>query len=69
MRRKMSKIKELMNNNFFFNFIGKKNNQTSVSDADREITTVGPTEKMGKPRFRHYRFTLELRFLDLHRRL
>ena len=26
-----------------FNVIGKKNNQTSVSDADREIRTLGYT--------------------------
>ena len=27
-----------------FNVIGKKNNQTSVSDADREIPTLGSTD-------------------------
>ena len=36
--------------------IGKKNNQSSVSVADR------------KTRFRHYPFTLGLGFLGLHRR-
>ena len=30
-----------------FNIIGKKNNQTSVSDADQEIPTVGLTDTVG----------------------
>ena len=30
--------------NNFFNVIGKKNNQTSVFDADREIPTLGSTD-------------------------
>ena len=30
-----------------FNIIGKKNNQTSVSDADQEIPTVGSTDTVG----------------------
>ena len=30
-----------------FNVIGKKNNQTSVSDADREIPTLGLTNNAG----------------------
>ena len=42
-----------------FNVIGKKNNQTPVSDVNREIP---------KPRFRHYPLTLGLGFLGLHRR-
>ena len=49
MRRKMSKIKELVNEFyicfffffFFFFVIGKENNKTLVSDADREISTIG----------------------------
>ena len=45
MRRKMSKIKEMLNNNL--NVIGKKNNQTSDSDADREIPILGSTDKAG----------------------
>ena len=54
-----------------FNVIGKKNNQTLVSEADREILTLGSTENAGnlvKPRFRHYPFTLGLGFHDLHRK-
>ena len=39
MRRKMSQIKEMINNNL--NVIGKKNNQKSVSDAGREIPILG----------------------------
>ena len=35
-----------MNNNVF-NFIGKKNNQTSVADADREVPTLGSAENAG----------------------
>ena len=31
----------------FFNLIGKKNNQTSISDADREILTLGSTDNAG----------------------
>ena len=30
-----------------FNIIGKKNNQTLVSDADREIPTLGSTDNAG----------------------
>ena len=45
MRHKMSKIKGMINNNF--NVIGKKNNQTSVSDADRQIPTLGSTDNAG----------------------
>ena len=29
---------------YMFNVMGKKNNQTSVSDADREIPTLGSTD-------------------------
>ena len=53
-----------------FNVIGKKYNQTLVSDADREIPTLGSTDNAGnssEPRFQHYLFTLGLGFLDLHR--
>ena len=32
----------------FFPLIGKKNNQTSVSDADREIPTLGSPDNAGK---------------------
>ena len=34
----------MINNNF--NVIGKKNNQTSVSDADREIPTLGSADNV-----------------------
>ena len=54
-----------------FRIIGKKNNVSSVSDANREIPTLGSTDNAGnevKPRFRHYPFTFELGFLGLHRR-
>ena len=30
-----------------FNVIGKKNNQTMVSDADQEIPTLGSTDNAG----------------------
>ena len=46
-----------------FNVRGKKNNQTSVSDADREIPTLGSTDY-----FRHYLFTLGLEYICLNRR-
>ena len=72
MRRKMSKVKETTNDEIIiFNVKGKKNNQTSVSNADLEIPTLGSTDNAGnevKPRFRHYPFTLGLVFLGLHRR-
>ena len=35
--------------NNIFNVIGKKNNQTSVSDADQEIPTLGSTDNAGNP--------------------
>ena len=42
----------------FLNVIGKKNNQTSVSKADREIPTQGSTDNAGngKSSFLHYPF-------------
>ena len=42
MWRKMSKMKEMTYNKNYnnFNAIGKKNNGTSASDADREIPTL-----------------------------
>ena len=40
MGRKLLLIKEMTNDiKYFFNVIGKKINQTSVSDEDREIPT------------------------------
>ena len=42
----MSLIKE-MNDFKTFTVIGKKNNQTLVSDADREIPTLGSTDNAG----------------------
>ena len=58
------------NNECFFlnnvNVIGKKNNLTSVSDADREIPTLGSTDNAGNAV--NYSFTLGLGFLCLHRR-
>ena len=54
----------MMNN--IFNVIGKKNNQILVSDADREIPTLGSRDNAGKlsePRFWHYPFTMGLGFL------
>ena len=50
----------------FFNVIGKKNNQTSISDADREIPTLGLKDNAGNE-VQHYPLTLGLGFLDLHR--
>ena len=50
--------------------IGKKNNQSLVSDAHLEIQTLRSTgQKLGKPCFQHYLFTLGLGFLGLHPRL
>ena len=44
----MSKMKEMTNDKIInFNIIGKKNTQTSVSDADREIQTLGSTDNAG----------------------
>ena len=43
----MSKMKEMTNNKYEFNVIGKKNNQTSASDADQEIPTLGTTDNAG----------------------
>ena len=63
MRHNMSKIKGMINNNF--NVIGKKNNQTSVSDADRQIPTLGSTDNAGNSvslvsGFWYYPFTFGL---------
>ena len=71
----------MINNNF--NDIGKNNNQTSVTDADRKIPTLESTDNAGnevnrhyplafglgflKLRFRHYPFAFELGFLGMHR--
>ena len=53
-----------------FNVIGKKNNQTVVSDADREIPTLGQMENAGKMSFLtivytyfKFGFEVELRML------
>ena len=43
MRRKM----KAMTNNKLYHVIGKKNNQSSVSDADREIPILGSTDNAG----------------------
>ena len=54
-----------------FPIIGKKNNQSLVSDADREIPTLRSTDNAGNSvnlRLRHYPSTLGLEFLGLHRR-
>ena len=41
-------MKEITNDYFkIFNVIGKKNSQTSVYDADREIPTIGSTDNAG----------------------
>ena len=45
MGHKMSNIKEMTKHNF--NVISKKYNQTSGSDADREIPTLGSTDNVG----------------------
>ena len=53
-----------------FNVKGKKNNQTSASDADRETLALGSTDNAGNlvnPSFPPYPFTLGLRFFGLHR--
>ena len=46
MRRKMS-IKMTNDNFLFLKVIGKKNTQTSVSDADHKIPTLESTENAG----------------------
>ena len=58
---------------------GKKNNQSSVSDADQEIPSLGsmdnagnsdnPIQSIFRPRSQHFPFTLGMGFLGLHRRL
>ena len=56
-----------------FNVTHKKNNQSLVSDADREIPTLGSTDNAGNngktryPRL-HFPFIVGLGFLGLHRR-
>ena len=48
MRQKMSQIEETRSNKKkCFTAIGKKNNQTFVSDADREIPTLGSADNAG----------------------
>ena len=46
MRRIMSNMKEMTNGDNFI-IMRKKNNQTSVSDADRAIPTLGSTDNAG----------------------
>ena len=48
MRCKMSEIKELVNELYIYIFfiIGKEINQTLVSDADREISTIGSMKRL-----------------------
>ena len=51
--------------------IGKKNNQSSISDADREMPTLGSTDNAGNSVnlvSGVIRFSLGLGFLGLHRR-
>ena len=45
--RQMSKLKEIMNFEYSFNVIGQKNNQISVSNADREIPTLELKDNAG----------------------
>ena len=40
-------INILFKASIFFPVIGKKNNQSSVTDADKEISTPGSTDKAG----------------------
>ena len=49
LQHKMPKMKEMMNNKLITNFnaVGKKNNQTSVFCADREIPTLESTDNAG----------------------
>ena len=54
-----------------FERIGKKNNQSSFSDADREIPTLWSTDSTGNsviPRFWHHPFIFGLGFLCQHGR-
>ena len=48
-----------------FPVIGRKDYRSSISDADREISTL---ESSDNADFRHYPFTLGLGFRGLHRR-
>ena len=53
----------------FVYVIGKTNNQTSISDADRKIETLPSTHNDANSVdliSRHYPFTLGLKFLGLH---
>ena len=55
----------------FYSIIGKKYNQLSASDADREIPTLGPTDNAGNEvnrRFRQHPLALGLGFLCLHQK-
>ena len=53
MRRKKSKMKEMTNEKIIiFKAIGKKNNQTSVACADREIPNLGSTDNAGNEVYR-----------------
>ena len=51
-----------------FSIIDKKNNKTSLFDAEREISTLGSTDDAGLPSVRHYPLTRGLRYLGLHHR-
>ena len=60
------KFKEII----FYSIIAKKNNQSSVSDADQEIPNLWSTDNARfLPSFLHYQLTHGLGFLGLHRRL
>ena len=68
--KNVRKIKQAMNDNDYFNVIDKKNNQTSVSDADRQIPILGPTDNaINSVNLVSgiFPFTLGLGFLGLHR--
>ena len=56
-------IVNVLSKTSIFQRICKKNNQSSVSDVNREIPE---TPRDGKPRFRYHPFTLGLGFLCLH---
>ena len=47
MRGIISKMKQMTDDKYNCNVIGKKNNQTSVSDADRDIQTLRSTDNAG----------------------
>ena len=41
------KLQKFQRNNTIYSLIGKKNNQSSISDADQEVPALGSTDNAG----------------------